>query len=233
MPLGPRSRSRPSRDGDRFPSRRQVLSGAGLILSIPAMAGLTSPARPVVAAQAIMPTPQQTKGPFYPDQIPLDSDNDLLWITGRQDPAQGHVTHLFGNVSNREGVKLAGLQVEIWQCDALGRYRHSRDPGARDDAFQGYGRTMTDEKGAYRFRTIKPVPYTGRAPHIHIAVTPPGERPFISQIYVKGEPLNRRDGLFRRLANDQARDALSVDFLPAPEIEPGALKARFDITMNR
>ena len=85
--------------------------------------------------------------------------------------------------------------MEIWQCDANGRYRHPRDRGdvEEDPNFQGFGHTVTDADGHYRFRTIRPVPYPGRTPHIHAAVIQEGARPFVTQIYVADEPLNLRD----------------------------------------
>ncbi|MGF1663441.1 MAG: response regulator, partial [Kineosporiaceae bacterium] len=98
--------------------------------------------------------------------------------------------------------------VDIWQCDALGRYRHPRDPGPRDEGFQGYGRVRTNGDGAYRFRTIRPVPYPGRTPHIHFAVTVPGGTPWTTQMYVAGEPLNERDFLLAQVRDPAARARL-------------------------
>ena len=73
-----------------------------------------------------------------------------------------------GRVLTVSGKAVPGVRVEIWQCDAKGYYHHPHDRGGRaDPRFQGYGRTSTDEQGQYRFRTIRPVAYPGRAPHIH------------------------------------------------------------------
>ena len=127
---------------------------------------------------------------------------------------------------------MAGARVEIWQCDAHGRYHHVRGrAGRRDDNFQGYGKLTVGPEGAYRFRTIKPVPYPGRAPHIHFAVSDPAGERLTTQMYIEGHPQNRRDVLFTRIDARQ-RDEVSVPFVPAPELEPGALRADFDIVVT-
>jgi len=79
--------------------------------------------------------------------------------------------------------------VEIWQVDASGSYIHSRsgDRGKRDKNFQGYGRFLTGSKGEYYFRTIKPVGYQTRTPHIHVIVKKGDRRLLTTQLYVKGE----------------------------------------------
>ncbi len=116
-----------------------------------------------------------TEGPFYPDHLPLDLDNDLLVINNSITPAVGTITQLSGRVLDSKGDPIKGLTVEIWQCDANEVYLHSRDSGPKkkqqDLNFQGFGRFETSSKGEYRFRTIKPVPYPGRpAPHIHFKI---------------------------------------------------------------
>ena len=124
--------------------------------------------------------------------------------------------------------------VEIWQCDANGRYIHSGDSGdsggiPRDSGFQGYGKTSTDANGGYRFRTIKPVPYPGRAPHIHVAVTAPGRKPLVTQIYVEGARENGRDFLRSLLSEDELA-AVTLPFRPSGTAA-GLLMARFDIVL--
>jgi protocatechuate 3,4-dioxygenase beta subunit len=134
----------------------------------------TSAALPAVAA-GLIATPPQTSGPFYPLSLPLDADNDLVMIDGRPDRASGTLLHLAGRVLDPEGRPVRGIRVEIWQCDAFGVYHHARDRrGPADANFQGFGRTTVDDQGAYRFRTIEPVPYPGRTPHIHLKVAGPG-----------------------------------------------------------
>ena len=205
------------------------LSRRRLLLMVASLTALARPAS--VHAAALVPTPRQPAGPFYPRQIPLDSDNDLVRVAGRPGRAEGEITHLFGRVLDGAGRPVSGACVEIWQCDARALYHHVRGrAGDRDANFQGYGKTTASQDGAYRFRTIKPVPYPGRTPHIHVAVSGPGSQRLVTQLYIKHHPQNARDVLFRRI-DPRLQDKLSVAFLPAPEIEIGALKAAFDVVV--
>ena len=208
--------------GGRTLERRRVLAGGIALAAIPAQ-----------AAAALLPTPRQSQGPFYPPSLPLDSDNDLVRVAGRDRPAAGVVTHVFGRLLDQAGRPVTGARVEIWQCDAFGRYHHPRDRGGgADPNFQGFGRMAVDGDGAFRFRTIKPVPYPGRTPHIHFAVAGPGLERLTTQMYIAGEPLNERDGLLNAVRDRAARDRLIVPLRAAPEVEEGALAGRFDIILD-
>ncbi len=205
-------------------SRRSILI-AGM-----ALAGAGVAARSGLAA--MVPTPRQARGPFYPVDIPLDADNDLVSVAGRPGPATGQVTHVFGRVLDQAGRIIRESVVEIWQCDAFGFYHHPGDRGGKADAdFQGFGKTMVDGDGRYRFRTIKPVRYPGRTPHIHFAVIAPGYRTFSTQMYVAGEAGNAGDFLYRRIRGEKARAAVTVDLRAASEIENAALAGTFDIVL--
>ena len=177
-------------------------------------------------------TPRQSTGPFYPQTIPLDSDNDLVSIAGRTEVANGEITHLLGRVVEPSGRPVANAQVEIWQCDANGRYHHpwDRREVPRDPNFQGYGRVQTSADGAYRFRTIKPVPYPGRAPHIHFSISGSGMEPLVTQMYVAGAPENERDGLLNRIRDRAARESVIVKFEKQTD-RTGELVAQFDIVL--
>ncbi|MGE0724104.1 MAG: intradiol ring-cleavage dioxygenase [Alphaproteobacteria bacterium] len=206
-------------------TRRTLLAGGAAAL----VAATT--VRPIAAA--LPATPRQTEGPFYPVRLPLDADADLVRVAGSAAEAQGTVTHVAGRILGTDGRPIAGARVEIWQCDAQGIYLHpgSGDQSRRDGGFQGFGATLTDADGRYRFRTIRPVPYSGRTPHIHYAVDTPGRSRFVTQMYVAGEPGNERDVLLRRMSADQ-RARVLVALAPAPEIEAGALAGRFDIVIG-
>ena len=185
------------------------------------------------AAHAATPTPRQTKGPFYPKILPLDSDNDLTRVEGRSDRAKGEVTDVSGRVLDERGRPIRKARVEIWQCDANGRYHHPRDTNGDlepDDAFQGYGQFITDDEGAYRFRTIKPVPYPGRTPHIHFNVSGEGIEPLSTQMYVKGEPGNRRDGIYNSVRDKVLRDSITV-VLESSAADAAVLEGSFDIVL--
>ena len=204
----------------------------GLLISGLALSGLAAASR--AGAGLLVATPQQTAGPFYPTKLPLDADNDLVRVKGRPSQAMGEVIHVFGRILDPDGRPLEGARVEIWQCDATGRYHHPRDRGGRADPnFQGFGAMEPAADGAFRFRTIKPVPYPGRAPHIHFAVRAPGTARFTTQMYVKGHPLNARDGILNSVRDPQARANLIVDLQPAPELETGSLAGNFDIVLGQ
>lgn len=174
------------------------------------------------------PTPAQMMGPFYPEELPLDQDNDLTRVPGSGAVAEGTVTELSGRLLDVNGNPIRATRIEIWQCDARGLYHHPRDrAGARDANFQGFGHTLTDDNGRYRFRTIKPVPYPGRTPHIHVAVRPDFDEPFITQLYVQGEPRNARDGLYSAIAPERRR-LVTAEFAPAG----ATLAAKFDIILG-
>ena len=121
-------------------------------------------------AAAAAVTPHQTEGPFYPRRLPPDSDTDLVNLAGRPGPAKGIVTHVFGRILAEDGRPMTGVGVEIWQCDAFGHYHHAGDSrSGADPNFQGFGQSQTGADARYRFRTIRPVPYSWRTPHIHFA----------------------------------------------------------------
>src|SRR3984893_5126284 len=186
-------------------------------------------------AAVLPPTPAQTAGPFYPLALPDDSENDLIHVAGRGGTARGHVTYISGRVLDPAGRPVSGARVEIWQCDANGRYHYVRDERAGpplDENFQGYGQAATDGTGGYRFVTIRPVPYPGRTPHIHFAVSGPGLPRFITQMYVAGEPQHERDGLVMSVPDPPARARLIVPLHPAPGTVPGALAGTFDIILG-
>jgi len=189
-------------------------------------------ALPALAQTRLTPTPASTEGPFYPRSFPLDADSDLVQVVGRTGRARGTVVYLAGTLVNPDGKAIAGAEVEIWQCDASGIYQHvgSASRGA-DPNFQGYGKATTAADGAFRFRTIKPVPYTGRTPHIHVIVKGKGLPKLTTQLYNAGEPQNERDFLFRSIA-PAAREGVLMNFRPAPQLEAGALLAETRLVLE-
>jgi protocatechuate 3,4-dioxygenase beta subunit len=184
-------------------------------------------------AEELAATPRLTEGPFYPDRLPLDTDNDLIIVNEAITPALGEVTHLTGRVLSRTGQPIRNAFVEIWQVDAGGVYLNTHDRHAeRDGNFQGYGRFLTDSSGQYYFRTIKPVAYSGRTPHIHVGISQNGRRIYTTQLFIDGHPQNDTDGVLRDIRDAQARKALMVDFKPLPDSRIGELAANFDIVMG-
>lgn len=170
-------------------------------------------------------TPSQTEGPFYPVTYPQDADHDLL-LNGAARYTRGQPVWLEGVVTDLQGQPVRGAQVEIWQCDGSGHYHHPGDGGRADPAFQGFGRVTVQADGRYRFRTIKPVPYSGRTPHVHVKVRLGQRELLTTQLYVAGDPGNERDFLWRRLAPAE-RDALTMPFRAGDD----GLQANFPIVV--
>jgi protocatechuate 3,4-dioxygenase beta subunit len=209
--------------GAGFVARRRLLGASAVPLGL-AIAVSAGPA----AAGATTPTPRQSRGPFYPPDPPLDAGNDLIVERdGRR--ARGELAQLTGRVVDTAGRPIPGTLVEIWQCNADGRYHHPRDDSAApvDPLFRAYGRAVAAADGGWRFRTIRPVPYPGRTPHIHVSLTTPGRVELVTQLYVRGEPGNARDGLLARLAPAD-RERLLGDFVRAPD---GTWRVDFGVVM--
>ena len=202
-------------------------------LLLTAAATTVLPLRPTRAG-GLAATPSQTEGPFYPTAFPADSDNDLVQVRGQGARAIGTVLHLQGRVLDASGKPLDGTLVEIWQCDAQGLYDHPRQPGRdrRDTAFQGYGKMLTDAQSAYAFRTLKPVAYPGRTPHIHLKVATADGRQLTTQFYLAGDPQNERDFVYRAAVRDpQQRRRIDMRLQPASGLEEGAFATTMDIVI--
>jgi protocatechuate 3,4-dioxygenase beta subunit len=222
------------------PSRRKILQAGGFTFGAATLFGLplAPAATPVLSLrefqEELVKTPPQTEGPFYPDRLPLDTDNDLLIINDKITPAVGEITHLTGKVVDINGRPIRNALVEIWQVDSKGAYLHkdSANHDQRDTNFQGYGRYTTTLRGDYYFRTIKPVPYPGRTPHIHVKVTKDGKQLVTTQCFIKGHPQNERDGILQGIKNPAARDSVIVEFAPVPDSKIGELAADFQIVIG-
>src|SRR5262249_54626154 len=141
------------------------------------------------------------------------TDNDLIIINNSITPAVGEITHLSGRILGRNGSPIRNAVVEIWQCDAQAVYL-AQGPAGADANFQGFGRFTTGTSGEYYFRTIKPVPYPGRTPHIHFKVKQGGRELLTTQLFINGHPQNRTDGLFRAIRDPLERELVLVDFTP-------------------
>lgn len=230
--INQRGNSKAMNKNDLLYTRRHFLGSAAF-----GIAGAISAAslfESGVFAQQLIQTPAQTEGPFYPDKLPLDTDNDLLVINDKLTPAVGVVTYVSGRILDARGEPIRGAMVEIWQCDNNGAYLHSGTGNRenRDVNFQGFGRFMTGSTGEYLFRTIKPVPYPGRTPHIHYAVKMKGRDKFTTQCYIKGHPGNEKDGVLRGIRDAKARESVIVDFAPIKSSRIGELAAKFDIVLG-
>jgi protocatechuate 3,4-dioxygenase alpha subunit len=135
----------------------------------------------------LVPTAQQTTGPFFPAQYIRAADTDLAGAQAADEPIA-----LFGCVTDALGKPAVNVILEVWQADAQGRYGTA--------AFRGWGRTWTDRDGSYRFRTIKPGGYAvresnrTRAPHVTFTLHASGVmRPLVTQMFFPGESTNADD----------------------------------------
>ncbi len=185
-------------------------------------------------ADELTRTPAQTEGPFYPDKLPLDTDNDLIIVNDTLTPAVGEITHLGGKILDAKGDPIRNALVEIWQCDGNGAYLHSKDSqhSKYNANFQGFGRFLTGSTGEYYFRTIKPVKYPGRTPHIHFKIRKSGKELLTTQCYIKGDPNNDKDGVYRGIRDPKAKESVTIAFDPVKPSRVGELVAKFDIVLG-
>jgi protocatechuate 3,4-dioxygenase beta subunit len=179
--------------------RRRSFIGYGI-------AGITAMLSPFARATELFhPTPAETEGPFYPVRAQKDRDFDLTRVEGQTGSAQGTVIFVEGRVLDTSGNPVSDATVDLWQTNAVGRYRHpdesSRNP--LDPNFQGWAIVPSGRDGGFRFKTVFPGAYSAgrgwaRPPHIHFKITKPGFRQLTTQMYFPGHPLNEKDYLLRR-----------------------------------
>ncbi len=214
---------------NEIPNRREFLNW----IAIGGAAGALFSARGLFAEELVR-TPAQTEGPYYPIQLPLDQDNDLLLINDSLTAAVGEILTLSGRVRTSSGSPIRNATVEIWQADNTGAYLHPRSNGYRnrDVHFQGYGRFETSSTGEYLFRTIKPGLYAGRTRHIHFKIHAPGMQELTTQCYFQGEPQNANDGVLRGIRTERERNSVIVALTPIADSRVGAKAGRFDIVMG-
>jgi protocatechuate 3,4-dioxygenase, beta subunit len=206
-------------------TRRRILAASCSVVGLSLIS-------PFLRAAGLTATPAQTPGPFYPLQLPLDHDNDLVSVEGAAGIAKGQITNIIGRVLDDHGRPLPQARIEIWQVNAYGRYHHPQDRQDKpwDPNFQGYGQTLSGPDGAYRFRTIKPVPYPGRTPHIHFAVRGPGFERLVTQMYIAGAPENERDPILSSIHNPDVRRQVIVNLEKASV--HNELVGKFDIILS-
>ncbi len=185
---------------------------------------------------ALRSTPRQTLGPFYPrnaSERPPATDADLLTVENGRVLSKGTPLYLTGRILTSSGTPIAGATVEIWQCDANAVYHHPAGGAVaeRDPHFQGYGTSTTDAAGAFHFRTIRPVPYPGRTPHIHVRVAASGRPALPTQLYLDGHPGNAQDFLYRQL-DDAERAAVTVKLAPTRSSHPLAQATQFTAAVD-
>jgi protocatechuate 3,4-dioxygenase beta subunit len=203
---------------------------------------------PGYLAEALTITPQVTQGPYYPlaMNVPLDKDNDLIYLNDSLTAANGTVTYLSGRVLDASGAPVRGALIELWHADREGDYLYSasasRNP-ACDVNFAGFGQFLTGSTGQYKFRTIKAGLYNGRTRHYHIAVTLPGGLSrYCSQVFwnetaydLNGNAWaiqNANDSVFAGITDAAQRASVNLTYLPVPGTTTGEVYANFDFVHN-
>jgi protocatechuate 3,4-dioxygenase, beta subunit len=207
-------------------TRRQIILGGTL--------GAAAWLVPGAFAEELSRTPAMTEGPFYPDRLPLDTDNELIIINNSLTPAVGEITQLTGRVLTRNGSPVNNAVVEIWQVDGNGVYLHSESANAtrRDRNFQGFGRFTTNARGEYRFRTVKPISYPGRTAHIHFKIKRCDRELLTTQLFIAGLVSNARDGIYRGVGGIVERELVTVDFRRVIQDNRVEYRANFDIVLG-
>jgi len=189
-------------------------------------------------AEALTLTPQMTQGPYYPlaSNIPLDKDNDLVFLNDNTTPATGIVSYISGRVLDSGGNPIRGALVELWHADNGGNYVYSasaaRNPSA-DARFAGFGQFLTGSTGAYKFRTIKAGLYTGRTRHFHWGITIPGQLSrFTTQTYWTGEAGNASDSVLGGVSDANQRASVILNYTSVPGTTTGEVQTAWDIVMG-
>jgi protocatechuate 3,4-dioxygenase, beta subunit len=206
-------------------SRRSLLRGSALAPAFWYTKG--------AFAQQLTTTPALTIGPYYPDRLPLDQDNDLLLINDSITPSVGEILWVSGKVLDSSGSPIRGAVVEIWQADNNGAYIHTASPVTnREPNFQGYGKFETASNGQYLFRTVKPGIYPGRTRHIHYQIKVPGRGSLITQCHFEGEALNANDMVLNGISNAAQKQAVIRPIESVASSAIGEKRVTFDIVMG-
>lgn len=179
-------------------------------------------------------TPRESSGPFYPLSYPLDQDNDLTFLKDKSQKAKGEIIYIKGVVQGENCEPVSKATIEIWQACATGRYNHPEDRNSAelDPNFQYFGKAITNERGEYGFKTIKPGSYPAswfwtRPPHIHFTVHSQKHTELTTQMYFSDEPLNSKDRLLQNHSKEE-QDKCVVTFYQEKQKQFG----QFNLTLK-
>lgn len=198
---------------------------------------LRAPKQPLIR---VAPHPLELAGPAFPKAFAKDSEADLTtW--GKGSPL-GEKMILVGRVTDEDGKPIRNSLVELWQCNASGRYAHPVDQhdAPLDPNFLGQGKVLTDNDGAYRFVTVKPGaypwknhPWAWRPAHIHLSLFGNAyAQRLVTQVFFPGDPLLPIDPVFNSVSDEAARNRMVCSLELEQGVEEVALGYRFDIALR-
>lgn len=181
-------------------------------------------------------TPRQPLGPFYPEEIPFDNNQDLTIVDGKLTQAKGKIIILKGVVQDDLCRPIDGAIVEIWQACHTGKYLHASDTSNNllDPNFQYYGKVKTNKKGEYQFKTILPGKYNAtetwvRPPHIHYKVSLRGYNELVTQLYFEGQKENETDRILQGLsAQEQSEVLVNLESKSSQEYQTGIFNIKLE-----
>ena len=193
--------------------------------------------------EARIVTPSQTIGPFFPQSLLAENENDLTRLGPDKPRAQGELIYITGAVTDEDGAPVSGALIEIWQANKWGKYDHPADASKKpiDENFRNFGRTLTDKDGRYTFSSIRPGAYPNpgydnwfRPPHVHFSIFAAGlMQRIITQMYFPDEELNDIDPILNSVENLDTRARLIAEQVSAPsDASAGAVVYRFDIVLR-
>lgn len=155
-------------------------------------------------------TPSEVEGPFYPITPQKDKDADLTRVEGRDGTAKGEIIEISGQVFDQDGNPIEDVTIDLWQANSYGKYHHPHDDSDApvDPNFQGWAILKSGKQGRFKLKTVLPGAYPlgapqQRTPHIHVKVSKLGFESLLTQIYFPDQPLNEKDGLFRRKTKEE------------------------------
>jgi protocatechuate 3,4-dioxygenase, beta subunit len=196
-----------------------------------------SPKQPLVI---IPQTLSEITGPVYGHSDVQTSEADLT--TQHKGEPLGERIIVTGKVMDERGKPVPNTLIEIWQCNAAGRYVHEVDqhPAPLDPNFTGAGRVVTDAEGNYRYVTIKPGAYpwrnhhnAWRPAHIHLSLFGPSFLTrLVTQMYFPGDPLFPFDPIFNSVTDAKARERMICRFDMDTTSPEWALGYIFDIVLR-
>lgn len=179
-------------------------------------------------------TPREVEGPFYPITPQKDKDADLTVVEGKNGVAKGTIIEIVGQVFDQNGNTVEGATIDWWQANSFGKYHHPHDNSEApiDEHFQAWAILQSGKDGHFKLRTVMPGAYPlgavqQRTPHIHLKVSKLGYESLLTQMYFPNQPLNEKDGLFKR------KSKLEQALMTAKNVEGKDNFYRYDIVIEK